>query len=402
MSLELVLLNSFAASKEVYDKLDSIITEEDFSIKGRMVYDEIVDYYDKDSSADRVDYQVLKACLGRKYPKHVDVMEGIVDKFQDTISIPNACEEILEHKKNTIGTHLGGLLLNPKSKQHDKDHYMELYNQYSELSMADFDEDNETTIVGGSVMDLAETFSPKNLYKIFPSALNDILDGGVPLHTHIGLMGVPESGKTLFAINNAAGFARNGLRVLYVGVEDPPDAYRLRIVNRLTELTRAQILSDPLAADALAKERGWDNIIFTSLQHGTFPEIRGLIEKYQPTLVILDQIRQLVMKGVDGDVAQLTAATKAARKVTKDFPIITISLTQAGDSAENKPILEKGDVYMSNTTFPGDVDVLIGWGMNEAYEAANKRVLSLPKNKISGKHGHVHVSIDPHLSKVIS
>jgi len=402
MQQEQFVLNSFANNRDLYTRLNSIIDEEDFSIQGTLIYNEIVHYYDSDVSAEGINKEILKSKLQRKYPKNSETLTSIIDKFDEDISTTNAGEEIIEYKKGVIGVKLGALLLNPTSSAKDRKRAMEEYAELSSLRINDLDEEKEKVFIGPDIAELAVRQSPGNLYKIFPSSLNEILGGGVPLHTHIGLMGVPESGKTLFAINNASGFARGGHKVLYVGNEDPEDQYLMRLSNRITGRTREEIIADPHGSDKLARERGWENIIFAPLAPGTFSEIRCLIEEHEPLLVIIDQIRQIEIPGIDGDVAQLTEATRAARKMTKQYPIITMSFTQAGDSAENKLILGKGDVYMSNTTFPGDVDVLIGWGMNDSYEQSGRRMISLPKNKLSGRHEHIQVSIDPHTSKVIS
>jgi hypothetical protein len=45
---------------------------------------------------------------------------------------------------------------------------------------------------------------------------------------------------------------------------------------------------------------------------------------------------------------------------------------------------------------------MIGIGADEEMERNNFRVLSFPKNKLSGKHEPIPIEIDPMLSKVLS
>jgi hypothetical protein len=53
------------------------------------------------------------------------------------------------------------------------------------------------------------------------------------------------------------------------------------------------------------------------------------------------------------------------------------------------------DVEWSNTGIPGAADLMIGIGVDEEYLATNKRMLSIPKNKVNGRHGAFPVWIDP-------
>ena len=82
--------------------------------------------------------------------------------------------------------------------------------------------------------------------------------------------------------------------------------------------------------------------------------------------------------------------------------VLAISVTQAGDSADNKAVLDMGDVDYSNTGIPAQADVMIGVGVTAELEAENRRMFSLPKNKISGDHSSFPVNVLPHLSRVTS
>jgi len=90
------------------------------------------------------------------------------------------------------------------------------------------------------------------------------------------------------------------------------------------------------------------------------------------------------------------------RALIKRYNLVGVSIHQAGDSATNKLVLERGDVYMSNTSLPGDADVLIGIGANPAFKEEGRRMISLAKNKVSGVHDYWPVVFDEHLSKVVS
>jgi hypothetical protein len=81
---------------------------------------------------------------------------------------------------------------------------------------------------------------------------------------------------------------------------------------------------------------------------------------------------------------------------------VCVSVTQAGDSASDKSVLDLGDVDYSNTGIPGQADVMIGIGANKNQRDAGEIVISLPKNKVSGRHEYFACYTDPSLSKIIS
>jgi len=131
MQQEQFVLNSFANSRDLYTRLNSIIDEEDFSIQGTLIYNEIVHYYDSDVSAEGINKEILKSKLQRKYPKNSETLTSIREKFDEDIRTTNAGEEIIEYKKRLIAVKLGALLLNPTSSAKDRKRAMEEYAERS-------------------------------------------------------------------------------------------------------------------------------------------------------------------------------------------------------------------------------------------------------------------------------
>ena len=97
----------------------------------------------------------------------------------------------------------------------------------------------------------------------------------------------------------------------------------------------------------------------------------------------------------------LEKAATEARNLARRRNIPVVSVTQAGDSASGRAILDRGDIDSSNVGIPGQADLMIGIGATGEMENQNMRTLSFPKNKLSGKHTPISVAIDPLLSKVI-
>ena len=120
-----------------------------------------------------------------------------------------------------------------------------------------------------------------------------------------------------------------------------------------------------------------------------------------PDVLVIDQIRNVQVKE-DNFVRHLEKVSAMIRQIGQRHEVLVISVTQAGDSATNKAALEMGDVDNSNTGMPGQADVMLGIGGTEADVRANRRVLSLPKNKRSGNHDFFTVEVDPVLNKIRS
>jgi KaiC/GvpD/RAD55 family RecA-like ATPase len=207
--------------------------------------------------------------------------------------------------------------------------------------------------------------------------------------------------KTGTVINIACGGAREGKKVLYGINEDRPEDIIIRKVSNLSGMTKRQIHDNPQLANKLAYENGFGNITVISMSPGSLSQLESSIEKYQPDIVVVDQLRNLKVKA-DNRVNQLEYAATGVRNLGKAADVLMVSVTQAGDSADGKAVLEMGDVDFSNTGIPAQADLMLGVGVTPELEAEGLRVFSMPKNKISGDHGNFPVRVIPQLSRVVS
>jgi hypothetical protein len=176
----------------------------------------------------------------------------------------------------------------------------------------------------------------------------------------------------------------------------------VRAVSNFTGRALADIEKDPEGAEREAIKRGAGNLIFKQLAPGTLAELDKLVRKIQPQVVIVDQMRNLQVRGSENFTQNLDAIARGIRALGIRHKAATIAVVQAGDSATGKSRLTMGDIDSSNTGIPGAADVLIGVGVTESLEAAGMRVLSLPKNKLTGIHESFEVRFNAALSKVES
>lgn len=163
--------------------------------------------------------------------------------------------------------------------------------------------------------------------------------------------------NTALILTMACGFAKQGARGIVFNNEERIERLRMRALCCCTGMTKIEILADPQRAKALAEENGYHNIIFISLSPGTLGQIDSFVDKYQPAWIVVDQIRNLAMKS-ENRTNQLEAAATGVRNIGKKYNVITISVTQAGDSAEGKAVLEMGDVDNSNCLARGTAVML--------------------------------------------
>lgn len=401
------ILSAISNNREYFEKTHGYIEKEELGPVGSLVYSKIEDFYSSDPSCTSADLDIVLSSLERDItnPKHAEIFKTTIDLIRKTdISSVNIIKDVLENKLYSLRLKLSSALLDTKQKEEVE----RLMEEYEVLSSRTSLLKEETKDLGNRVFSslsvknlVSEHFTEDNLIRLAPASLNKRIGGGAMPGHHILIYGRPESGKSLIAINMVAGFLKQGYRVLYCGNEDPAEQMLLRLISRLSGMNKIEVAKDPDKAEDMAKKSGYDNLVFSEISPGTPWELNSLTEKYSPDIVIVDQLRNLEMKA-ESRVNQLEAAAVAMRKLAKRNGVLVISITQAGDSADQKLVLGQGDVDFSNTGIPAQVDLMVGVGVTDEWDRINQRMLSLPKNKLSGNHSYFPVTVDPSLSKALS
>lgn len=395
------IVSAILKSRKAWEVLKDKLGPDELSPEATTLFKIANEYYEADPEAKSCDLEIVKSRLERQIQsnKLVDVLKGILDSLPD-VSAVNLTQEILALKRHSLGLKLSSALAAGKTGS-EVEELIASWQSMVGLSDVGVEAEESQIVTGVPVEKLfATAFNQENLIKVYPKSLNDRLDGGVLPGTHILVFANTEMGKTLVAINMVAGFLHQKLPVLYVGNEDPAENILLRLGTRLSGMNKYEIRDNPKKAQELIDSRSAGLFTIAPLAPGTFPEISGLVRKYSPKVVILDQLRNLDVKSENRTQALERAATEA-RNLAKRFGLVVVSLTQAGDSASGKAALSTGDVDSSNVGIPGQMDVMIGVGATEEMLRQNVRMLSFPKNKVSGNHNPITVTIDPQLSKVI-
>jgi archaellum biogenesis ATPase FlaH len=310
-------------------------------------------------------------------------------------SIPNVLHAYTQVKLESLGHKLSEAIQAGRN-----DEVPELIDAYQKYSNGGFDEEEKRVYTRHSVEAIVNATTGHALIPIFPQSFADQLDGGVVKGSHILIFGRPDSGKTMMSITNAVGLLKEGHKVLYVGNEDPDDQMMMRLICAITGKTKQEVVASPAKAEALAYQHGYENLVFAGLAPGTMAEIRRLIEHYKPDALFIDQLRNLNMFEAN-KVLQLEKAAQQARTRGKQYGVTVFSVTQAGDSAEGKLVLNMGDVDFSNTGIPGQMDLMIGVGVDEAARQRDQIMLSVCKNKINGNYFNQPVYLNKQASIIV-
>jgi len=399
--VEQKLISAVILDREIYEEVVSLNLEEDLSDQAKIIFKVVEQYYNNDPEIEKADVEILQSMLNRQYPKHAELFSTFLSGL-DPISPSNVLDEVVAVKLESVKHKLAQELIATTNKK-TSSKIEDLIDKYHSLKEGELNASEEgagTEIYKApKVKDILSNDAATNRIAILPTSLNNQLNGGVLRGHHIVVFAPTDMGKSLFCLNMAYGFLKQGLKVLMCGNEDPANDMIFRLLWRLTGLTREEILEDTDRAQDLAESKGYNNFTFAEVAPGTPWEIEELIKEYEPDVLIVDQIRNLDM----GDSNKVTSLEKAAsfmRKVGKKYNLVPVSITQAGDSATGKTYLSRGDIDFSNVGIPGTADLLIGIGATEEMERGGERMISFVKNKISGNKIPLKVWFNQYLTKV--
>lgn len=398
--LERKLIAAALQDRGAFSTILSSGVAEGFDETVRPIWDGIVRYYERDEHAVECDSGLVGRDVGRAIssPKRRAEVEGLVQELHDeTVSIANVAEYVSATAIGRAGDALAAAIAGRKS---DGD---------VELALRKFVEAREGLGVGGGPdADPADSWRDvlksrldgSSRYVVSPRVLNQHISGGVAPGHNVTIFGRPESGKTALAITMACGFARRGLGVLYIGNEDPVQDLMVRMITNLTGRTVDELALDPEAGERDALAAGARYITVKATAPGTIAEIESLVKRHKPAVLFVDQLRNITSGKSDNYTQLLDKNAQAVRALGKRYGLVTVSVTQAGDSASGRPVLDMGDVDSSNTGIPGAADLMIGVGVTEALDSAGQRMLSLCKNKLGVVKPAIPVSLDPYRSKM--
>lgn len=397
MSLEKKILSACLHSRTAFEKMEDHLEGRISLPISDIVIDSCREYYARDGTAKAVDMDWLLEKLAILFdnPKKAGEYQDFVKElFAFQGSDDNITDLILAAKRKEIGHKLAAALAN------DADNVDELIQQFQDIGTQEELENEEEVLQNVSVAESISTVLNKaSLIKLPTKALNEAVDGGALPGHHIVVVARPEAGKTATCISFVRAFAYQELPGIYFGNEDPIRQIILRSQCAFTGMTKDQIRDNPEEAQKRLDASGFHLVRFIQLNPGTPAEIDKYVKMYGAKWIVLDQLRNLFVRS-DTRVNQLEAAGTSQRNLAIRRHLVAVSVTQAGDSAEGKLVCGMGDVDFSNTGIPATADLMVMIGVNQEYEANGLRMISLPKNKLSGSHVHFPLRINPQISRL--
>jgi replicative DNA helicase len=400
--LEYKILQALGNSKDFYDDIRRHVNNSLLTPEGVKVLASIDTYYEHDSKAERVDWELLEATVLEEYQAVPKNQERFRDYFITLLSADVSAENVGVLVRTGLIQKTSLDLIDSLAEEATSAKSRRLLSRLQELLESNaLDEAVDEEYTAMDVRELVEEFDPTSRIRPGPAALTEKLGGGLRRGHHLILFARPEVGKSMFALSMAANCLRQGLRVLYIGNEDPITDLIMRLISNLTGRTEAEVMQSPDDAMELARSNGYDNATFIGMSPGTIEDIDAACAKHGPDVLVIDQLRNL-SASTENNTIRLDAVARGARNIGRRRNCLVISVTQAGDSAEGRMELNMGDVDGSNTGIPGACDVMVGVGMNETAYMTNTRCLSLPKNKVGRDHGHFVVRVHPQYSSVTS
>lgn len=394
---ELKVLAALIQSRKEYESIRHRV--QDLSPLGRATIKVIDEYYAADPAARSVDLELLTAKLKRQFgdvPKHLrDLTDYLTELTAVDVSAVNVAKEVLESEQERVGIALADAILTKNTDMIQV--YLSEYEAV--LTQAVEEADDIETYTGADLSEFADLYDEANLIRVAPPALNERLRGGMIRGQHIILAAMPEVGKSLFAINMAAGFIRQGYKVLYIGNEDPLPELIMRLLCNLSGVLQENLFDNKEHVMTKAREYGYDNITFKGLDPGDIGTIDRLMNGKEYDVLIIDQLRNITAK-TENNTQRLEAVAVGARNLARRHNVLVVSVTQAAESARDNLILNSGDIDGSNIGMPGACDVMVMVGVNDDFYQRDLRKLTLTKNKRGGIHDSFTVSIDRWRSRV--
>jgi KaiC/GvpD/RAD55 family RecA-like ATPase len=343
--------------------------------------------YEGDLGIDAVDRQLLRAQFARKYGAGdlAEACESYVDALPTEVSGVNVLEEYRLVRLREVATSLATRFA---SGDHS-DETQELLDQYNKTLSA---ESSATTKDRLTWQDYSET---RERLPIWPTTLENFLDGGVVLGHHCVVYARPDAGKSMFALNYAARALRSGYRVLYVANEEPDYEITKRLLSNMTDVGLDEMRHEKDAVRRAFKTVGKDYGNWTLLHEAqiSLRDVERAVVRVKPHIVIVDQLQNLVSKE-DNRVIQLDRTARGVREIAIKHNCFAMSITQAGDSADEQLELRMGDIDWSNTGIPAAVDLMLGIGVTGEWFDRGWRSISVMKNKVNGTKGHMKVYTD--------
>lgn len=328
----------------------------------------------------------------------------LITKVFDTEVYEDSLVNLLkQHKRRCLAGDLARIALDIEEGKESSDKLVDLM---AEFELDDITEDEEGQAVEMDLSKLHESQVQTPGLRWRLNFLNRSL-GSLRKGDFGFIFARPETGKTTFLaseithmINQTEG------DILWFNNEEQSKKVAIRVYQAVSGITSKELFNDITKYQSIYKDITNDRIkIFDFDDSNYYRRIENIIKKYNPALIIFDQIDKI--KGFKGDRndLELKAIYQWARELAKEYaPVIAVS--QASGEAEGKLWLTMDMVDGSKTAKQGEADWILGIG-REQDNVSRLRYLNITKNKLLGdpdslpdlRHGQSQVLIKPEIAR---
>lgn len=217
----------------------------------------------------------------------------------------------------------------------------------------------------------------------------------------------PETGKTAFIVSLSVGprgFTDQGATVLFIGNEEAVDRTMWRAYSAALGYTKEQIWEDLPKAKMMFRAKTKGRVLLKDSQEYTLAQIEQIIARSKANVVIIDQADKVQIDGnYNTGHERLRELYRRLREAAKRHNCAVIGVSQASAEAAGKTKLPYTMMEGSKIGKAAEADLIIGIGKHdntsESDEPDNTRFLTVSKNKLSGWHGTIPVTIQPEVSR---
>jgi len=224
----------------------------------------------------------------------------------------------------------------------------------------------------------------------------------------------PDAGKTTMLASECTFMAQQmaaDQHVVWFNNEEEGKKVKWRVIQSALGWTNAQMSHDLKATrEEYEKLMGrMDKIIIVDKKSPALHanDIRPILDRYNPGLVIFDQLRKVHgFQKEANEVMRLQHLFQLGREIAKEYaPVLNVH--QARGDAEGSKWPEMNQLHNSQTDIQGEADAIMMIGKSHEVGFEKSRFLYLPKNKLAGgplsdptkRNGKFEVLIKPEIAR---
>ena len=259
------------------------------------------------------------------------------------------------------------------------------------------------------LVELAKFDSNENKFKFNINSLSKRIYG-IGRSDFSVIFAYPNVGKTAMAVSLTCapnGFIDQGAKILVLGNEEAIRKTVKRAAGASAGLTKDQVEANLAHARDLFIERSKGLITFMETPDWDMNKVDSYLkhrkDRFGLDIVIIDQLDKIQLPGnFNGTHEKLRELYRRMRESAKRYEIAVIAVSQASAEAKGRTRIDLGMMENSKVGKGAEADLIIGISskdLDNEDEGSQMRFLSVAKNKLSGWHGVIPVTLHSEINR---